>query len=82
MLQLWFAVCDLWVVVCCLRCVDLGMPVEERCGGWAEKGANMDAGSMQLGELRGVNGAVVAAGADGRMAWLLMRPVVDHVCGE
>ena len=65
MLQLWFAVCDLWIVVCCLRCADLGMPVEERCGGWAEKGTNMDAGSMELGELCGVNGAVVAVDADG-----------------
>jgi hypothetical protein len=58
------------------------VPVEERCGGWKEKGPNVNAGAMKLGEFYGVNWAIVAAFADGRLARLLMRPIVDHVCGE
>ena len=58
------------------------MPVEERFGRWAKKRTNIDVGSMELGEYYSVDGTVVAAGAKRRVAGLLMRPVVDHVCGE
>ena len=58
------------------------MPVEKLCGGWTEKGPNVDAGAMKLGEFHGVNGAIVAAFADGGLARLLLRPIVYHVRGE
>jgi hypothetical protein len=61
--------------------MQIGMPVEERFGGCTKKRANVDAGSIKLGEFYGANGAVFAADADGRVVWLLMRPVVDQVCG-
>jgi hypothetical protein len=77
--------CDLQFVIylrfAVCRHADFGMPVEERFSGCTEKRTNVDAGSIKLGEFYGASGAVFAADADGRVVWLLMRPVVDQRCG-